>query len=93
MLEIRSFSKSFDGRPVFSDFSLPRKGSFTVLLGPSGCGKSTFFDLLMGVLPRDGGCLAIDGREIPDLRGAAAYMTQKIFFSPGRPWRKNAFCP
>jgi NitT/TauT family transport system ATP-binding protein len=94
MLEIRSFSKSFDGRPVFSDFSLSaERGSFTVLLGPSGCGKSTFFDLLMGVLPRDGGCLAIDGREIPDLRGAAAYMTQKDLLLPWKTLAENALLP
>lgn len=94
MLEIRSFSKSFDSRPVFSDFSLSAgKGSFTVLLGPSGCGKSTLFDLLMGVFPRDGGRLVLGGREIADLKGAAGYMTQKDLLLPWKTLRENALLP
>ncbi|NCB17563.1 MAG: ABC transporter ATP-binding protein, partial [Synergistales bacterium] len=94
MLEIRSFSKSFDSRPVFSDFSLSaEKGSFTVLLGPSGCGKSTLFDLLMGVFPRDSGRLVLGGREIADLKGAAVYMTQKDLLLPWKTLKENALLP
>ncbi|MBP6333322.1 MAG: ABC transporter ATP-binding protein [Aminivibrio sp.] len=94
MLEIRSFSKSFDSRPVFSDFSLSaEQGSFTVLLGPSGCGKSTLFDLLMGILPRDSGRISLGGREMPDLRGAAAYMSQKDLLLPWKTLRENALLP
>ncbi len=94
MLEIRKFSKSFDGRPVFTDFSLSaEQGSFTVLLGPSGCGKSTLFDLLMGVLPRDGGSLALCGRELSDLRMTAAYMAQKDLLLPWMTLRENALLP
>lgn len=94
MLEIRSFSKSFESRPVFSDFSLSaERGSFTVLLGPSGCGKSTLFNMLMGVLPRDGGRISLDGREIPDLRGAAGYMAQKDLLLPWKTMTENALLP
>jgi NitT/TauT family transport system ATP-binding protein len=94
MLIIHAFSKSFNGLPVFSDISLSaEQGSFTVLLGPSGCGKSTLFDLLMGVLPPDGGRISLNGRELPDLRGAAAYMAQKDLLLPWKTLRENALLP
>jgi len=94
MLIIHAFSKSFNGLPVFSDISLSaEQGSFTVLLGPSGCGKSTLFDLLMGVLPPDGGRISLNGRERPDLRGAAAYMAQKDLLLPWKTLRENALLP
>ena len=94
MLIIHAFSKSFNGLPVFSDISLSaEQGSFTVLLGPSGCGKSTLFDLLMGVLPPDGGRISLNGRERPDLRGAAAYMAQKDLRLPWKTLRENALLP
>ena len=94
MLEIHNFTKRFNGRPVLFDFSLslPRQ-SFTVLVGPSGCGKSTLFDLLMGVMPRDGGTLDFEGEEIPDLRTRAGYMAQKDLLLPWRSLLENALLP
>jgi NitT/TauT family transport system ATP-binding protein len=94
MLEIRHFSKDFNGLPVLSNFSLalPRN-SFTVLVGPSGCGKSTLFDLLMGSVSRDGGRLFLFGAELPDLRGEAGYMAQKDLLLPWLSLIQNALLP
>ena len=94
MFEIRRVAKNFDGYDTLTDFSLTvPTGSFTVLIGPSGCGKSTLFRLLMGVLPRDGGSLVLDGIEVPDLRGRGAYMAQKDLLLPWRTLLENALLP
>jgi len=94
MIEIRNFTKSFHNRLVIGDFSLfAREGTLTALLGPSGCGKSTFFDLLMGNISRDGGKLFLSGKEIPHLKGTAAYMSQKDLLLPWLTLRENALLP
>lgn len=94
MFEMHRLAKQFDGYETLSDFSLTvPTGDFTVLIGPSGCGKSTLFKLLMGVLPRDGGSLVLDGAEVPDLRGRGAYMAQKDLLLPWHTLLDNALLP
>ena len=44
------------------------RGSLTGLLGPNGCGKTTLLKLLAGVLQPDAGTVALDGRDVADLR-------------------------
>ncbi|MCC5948726.1 MAG: ABC transporter ATP-binding protein [Nitriliruptoraceae bacterium] len=45
------------------DLEVPR-GSLTALLGPSGCGKTTVLRMVAGLLPPDGGTIAIHGRTV-----------------------------
>lgn len=47
------------------DLSLKR-GSFTVITGRVGSGKSTLLQVLLGLLPRDGGMLLWNGHEVQD---------------------------
>jgi len=94
MIEVKNFTKSFHNRLVIGDFSFfAGEGTLTALLGPSGCGKSTFFDLLMGNISRDGGQLFLAGKEVPDLKNAAAFMAQKDLLLPWLTLRENALLP
>jgi len=94
MLCVTNLKKYFNSLVVFDGFSLtvPR-GSFTALVGPSGCGKSTFFDVLTGIVPKDGGDITWRGDAVPHLRGKAAYMQQKDLLLPWLSLIENALLP
>ena len=94
MLEICEVSKKFGDLQVMERFSLtvPESG-FTALVGPSGCGKSTLFDLLTGVVARDGGTIRWKGDEVADLGSLAAYMQQKDLLLPWLSLVENAMLP
>jgi iron complex transport system ATP-binding protein len=40
------------------------RGEVLCLLGPNGCGKTTLFKTLLGLLPRQGGHLELNGKDI-----------------------------
>ena len=49
-------NKSFNGKPVISDFSFTfEEGKHYILSGASGTGKTTLLNLLMGLLKADSG--------------------------------------
>jgi len=55
-VSVRRLRKSYNGREVFRDLSLDvAKEKITAIFGPNGSGKSTLFNVLAGVLPKDGG--------------------------------------
>ena len=60
-----------------------RPGEVLGLIGPNGAGKTTLFECLAGVLPSDGGGVAVDGRELP-----AARRKEVLFYLPDQivPW-------
>ena len=43
-------------------------GEFLTLVGPSGCGKSTLLRIIAGLEAPDSGRVAIDGRDVTELR-------------------------
>src|SRR5262249_7960391 len=56
VFEAGGISKSYDGRPVVSDFSTRIvRGDRIGLIGPNGAGKTTLLRLLLGELPPDAG--------------------------------------
>lgn len=94
MLKASGLTKYYNGREIFSDFSLAlAPGCFQVLLGPSGCGKSTLFDTLTGVAVPDSGRLLWHGRTVPHLGKIAAYMQQKDLLLPWFSLLDNAMLP
>jgi len=40
------------------------EGEIISVLGPSGCGKSTLLNIIAGILPLDGGTVAIHGQQV-----------------------------
>ena len=62
MLDIRSLSRSFNGRPVLAGIDLSLSpGEYVAIVGESGCGKSTLLNLIAGLDRPDGGTLSLDG--------------------------------
>jgi NitT/TauT family transport system ATP-binding protein len=88
-LEVRGLRKSFSGNDgtvdVLNGIDLTvAAGQFVSVIGPSGCGKSTLFNILAGLLPHDGGHIALDGSPVPHLRGIVGYMLQRDLLMPWR---------
>ena len=55
-LQVKSVSKSFDGRPILKKINLNLyPGEIVGLLGPNGSGKSTLYGAIIGQFKIDGG--------------------------------------
>ncbi|MCA2011710.1 LPS export ABC transporter ATP-binding protein [Cereibacter sphaeroides] len=64
-LRIRGLQKSYKRRPVLRGIDLDlRRGEVVALLGPNGSGKTTCFYCVAGLVPADGGQVAIDGIDV-----------------------------
>lgn len=93
-LAIHNLSKTFHSNgqvvQVLDDISLGiQPGEFVSIIGPSGCGKSTLFNILAGLLEHDSGSIALDGDELPNLRGRVGYMLQRDLLMPWRTVLEN----
>lgn len=65
LLELRSVSSGYAGRPIFSGIDLVlRRGEILGLLGANGSGKSTLVKAFTGQLPLMTGSVAIDGIDM-----------------------------
>ena len=89
VLAARGLTKRFFGNPVLSDVSIDiEAGRVHALLGENGAGKSTLVNLLSGVLPPDGGAIAVAGEEhrqlTPSLarRYGIAVVQQELSLAP-----------
>jgi ABC-type nitrate/sulfonate/bicarbonate transport system ATPase subunit len=86
----KSYSKDGSSLAVLLDISLfARQGEFISILGPSGCGKSTLFNVVAGLIQRDGGIISIGYREVENGLGDVAYMQQKDLLLPWRTILQN----
>jgi putative ABC transport system ATP-binding protein len=89
VLEARNLSLSFDGKPLFHNFSLSIfQGEKVVLSGISGSGKTTLMKCFVGLVRPDAGELFINGTKIDestvwDLRRRIGYVPQETHFGPG----------
>lgn len=60
IIECEHLAKSFDGRPIFHDFTYAFvKNDRIGVVGPNGIGKTTLLDVLAGLTPADSGRLDV----------------------------------
>jgi ATP-binding cassette subfamily F protein uup len=60
VIEAKNISKSYDGRPIVSDFSVRiQRGDRIGIVGPNGSGKTTLIQLLTGTLDPDEGTVRL----------------------------------
>jgi lipopolysaccharide export system ATP-binding protein len=67
-LQATDLVKQYDARTVVNGVSLTvGSGEIVGLLGPNGAGKTTSFYMIVGLVPRDGGHILLDGHDISHL--------------------------
>ena len=82
MIELNRLSAGYGGEDVIKGVSLAfRPGRVLALLGPNGCGKSTLLRTALGLNPKSGGAVLMDGAPIETLSPReralrAAYLPQ-----------------
>lgn len=65
LVEFRSVTCAYDGRPVVRDVSLQvPAGQFMGLIGPSGAGKTTLLRAALGLVPRVHGKVTVGGQAV-----------------------------
>ena len=67
-LSAQHLRKRYKSRTVVHDVSLDvASGEVVGLLGPNGAGKTTCFYMIVGLVPGDGGTIALDGEDLSRL--------------------------
>lgn len=65
MIEIKNLTKKYGDKAVVDNVSLKiARGGITSFIGANGAGKSTLIGMMARLLPRDGGEVWIDGKEV-----------------------------
>lgn len=60
VIEAKGVSKTYDGRPIFSDLSIKiARGDRIALVGPNGAGKTTMIKVLTGQIEPDAGAVKL----------------------------------
>ena len=68
VLSVRQLAKRFGELVVADGINLDlQQGVIHSLIGPNGAGKTTFFNMVTGLVPRDGGQIIYKGRDIGGL--------------------------
>lgn len=65
LLEMRDIEKSYGSVPVLKKVNFVlRRGEVHALVGENGAGKSTLIKILMGIVPKNGGHILLNGKEV-----------------------------
>lgn len=79
MIELKNLSAGYGRQVVLSGVSMElTPGKVLALLGPNGCGKSTLLKTILGLQPRLGGEILVDG--IPSDQITPRQLAQKITY-------------
>jgi len=92
VIELRQVDKHFGTQEVLKAISLSvYPGEIVALLGASGCGKSTLLNIISGLLPADGGDIALQGEPVAQFSQwrQVAYLFQEDRLLPWRTVRQN----
>ena len=64
-LQTNDLSVGYDGKALIQKVAFAvQRGRIVTLIGPNGSGKSTILKTIVGQLPRIGGTVLLDGREL-----------------------------
>ncbi|WP_312226849.1 ABC transporter ATP-binding protein [Pseudescherichia sp.] len=91
-IELRQVDKHFGTQEVLKAISFSvYPGEIVALLGASGCGKSTLLNMISGLLPADGGDIALQGEPVAQFSQwrQVAYLFQEDRLLPWRTVRQN----
>ncbi len=87
-LHVENLQKSFGGVQALKDlsFKVPQ-GIIKAIIGPNGAGKTTLFNVITGILPPNGGAIALNGisiegrkaREIARLGVSRTFQNVEVF--------------
>lgn len=92
VIELRQVDKHFGRQEVLKAISFSvYPGEIVALLGASGCGKSTLLNIISGLLPADGGDIALQGEPVAQFSQwrQVAYLFQEDRLLPWRTVRQN----
>lgn len=92
VIELRQVDKHFGTQEVLKAISFSvYPGEIVALLGASGCGKSTLLNMISGLLPADGGDIALQGEPVAQFSQwrQVAYLFQEDRLLPWRTVRQN----
>ncbi|WP_366555717.1 ABC transporter ATP-binding protein [Aquibaculum sediminis] len=80
---------------AIKDLSLTvEEGDFVAVVGPSGCGKTTVLNMIAGFVPKTGGRILVDGREVSGPGPDRGVVFQSFALFPWKTVRENvAFGP
>lgn len=80
-LEARNISIAINGASIVSNVRLSlATGELVGLIGPNGAGKSTLLKAMLGLRPRDGGDVLLDGADF--LAQSAIQRARRVAFLP-----------
>ncbi|MBI4268016.1 MAG: ABC transporter ATP-binding protein [Chloroflexi bacterium] len=88
MIRLEHVTKTYNGMPAVTDFSLEvNKGEVCVLIGPSGCGKTTVLRMINRLIEPTSGRILVNGEDIsktrPEyLRRSIGYAIQSVGLFP-----------
>jgi NitT/TauT family transport system ATP-binding protein len=84
-VSIRDLRKSFDGLQIFDNLNIDFDSKkITAIFGPNGSGKSTLFNILSGIVSKDGGDFKINDFNHSDFSYIFQNYRMSLF-----PWRTN----
>src|SRR5690606_7067241 len=64
-LVVESLTVRYGGVTALDDVSLSvRRGELVTVIGANGAGKSSLLNALVGVVPKSGGTVSLDGNEV-----------------------------
>ena len=79
MIELKNLSAGYGRKAVVREVSMALEpGKVTALLGPNGCGKSTLLKTVLGLQPRLGGEVLVDGEAME--RFTPRQLAQKVTY-------------
>ena len=78
-LRVSGLAVDLAGRAVLRDVALRvEPGQVVGLVGPNGAGKTTLMRAVLGVVPRRGGEVVVDGRPVRPGRSGIGHVPQRV---------------